>query len=91
MTGPRSIGDWPLTADQTRLHDELSTLAGWTGADPHHLLDDADASAADKAAVAEVFGGPGSGSRYQAITAAVAEARGEHTTDHASDDDTDGM
>ena len=51
-----------LTPAQQRLFDEVEQ--DWTGADLQDLIRAADVPAADKAAVAEVFGGPGAGSEF---------------------------
>lgn len=51
-----------LTTNQQRLFDEIEQ--DWTGADLRDLLLESDATAADKAAVAEVFGGPGAGAEF---------------------------
>jgi hypothetical protein len=53
-----------LTPAQSRLHDEVLDTAGIDGADCRDVLDSLDAPAADKAAVAEVLGGPGAGAEY---------------------------
>lgn len=53
-----------LTDAQKALHDQLSVSAGWSGADLRDLLQEADAPAEDKAAVAEVLGGPGAGKEF---------------------------
>jgi hypothetical protein len=53
-----------LNADQRKLYDQLEESSGWSGADLRDLLREADAPAEDKAAVAEVFGGPGAGDEF---------------------------
>jgi hypothetical protein len=77
-----------LTPEQTQLLNEVTGRAGYDGSDCRDVLLAMPAPAADKAAVAEVLGGP----------AAAAEFRtGTSTTVHADmsrsdiDDDGDGM
>jgi adenine/guanine phosphoribosyltransferase-like PRPP-binding protein len=53
-----------LTPDQRQLHDDLMVSAG-SFQECVDLLREADARAEDKAAVAEVFGGPGAGKEFQ--------------------------
>lgn len=53
-----------LTRDQRRLHDEVTAVAGDTGSDCREVLLLMNASPEDKAAVAEVLGGPGAGDEF---------------------------
>lgn len=53
-----------LTDVQRHLMDEVTNRAGIDGSDTQVHLDAADATNADKAAVAEVLGEPGEGDRY---------------------------
>jgi len=53
-----------LNDTQRMLHDRLQQSAGWSGATLRDLLVEATAEPEDKAAVAEVFGGPGAGAEF---------------------------
>lgn len=53
-----------LTPAQRLLHDNLVVSAGWSGADLRDLLQEVDAPAEDKRAVAEVFGGHDAGAEF---------------------------
>jgi hypothetical protein len=54
-----------LTPEQQRLHDHVLNVASIDGADCKDVLDVAEASPSDKAAVADVLGGPGAGDEYR--------------------------
>lgn len=53
-----------LTDDQKELHTRLCVRASSFGTDLRDQMLESGASAADKAAVAEVFGGPGAGEEF---------------------------
>jgi hypothetical protein len=53
-----------LTPDQRELYNRIDIDAGYNGRDTRDLLLEASASPEDKAAVAEVFGGPGAGEEF---------------------------
>jgi len=72
-----------LTPGQQGLHDEVLSIAGCNGADCKDVLDEADASLVDKAAVAEVLGGPGAGAEYLREQVAVAGGGLQHDDDAA--------
>lgn len=63
-----------LTAAQHELHERVLAIAGWDGSDCKDVLDRLDAPAADKAAVAEVLGGPGTGAEYLQADQGTAES-----------------
>lgn len=61
---------WPghgyggLNPTQRQLHDDVQKKASWDGLDLRDVLIAADATAEDKAAVAEVYGGQGAGAEF---------------------------
>ncbi len=60
----RRIGDG-LTPSQRSLYDEVERITGWSGKDRRDvLLKLTGASAEDRAAVAEVYGGQGAGAEF---------------------------
>lgn len=53
-----------LNPTQQRLHNDVQAAGAWDGRDLRDVLIVADATPEGKAAVAEVFGGPGAGSEF---------------------------
>lgn len=53
-----------LTPVQRQLHDDVQREARQNRRDMRDVLIDADATPGDKAAVAEVYGGPGAGEEF---------------------------
>lgn len=53
-----------LTARQQLLHNDVQRKVDWTGEDTRDVLIRTEGTAQDKAAVAEVFGGPGAGDEF---------------------------
>lgn len=54
-----------LNAAQRKLYDRVEQIGGGKGADCRDILIQQDALAKDKAAVADVFGGPGAGDEFR--------------------------
>ncbi len=53
-----------LTPTQRQLHDDVQRVGREHGRDMRDVLVEADATPEDKAAVAEVYGGPGAGAEF---------------------------